>query len=84
MLISVIYWSVSHLLANGDLKAVILFSGFAVWALMEILLINRAVINFKPFAGGSLKGDVKFFVFSITAYLALSLIHLQLGVDPFF
>ena len=84
MLISVICWSVSHLLANGHLKAVTLFSGFAVWALIEILLINRAVINFKPFTEGSLKGDIKFFILSIIAYLALSLIHLQLGVDPFF
>ena len=84
MLISVICWSVSHLLANGDLKAVILFSGFAVWALMEIFLINRAAINFKSFMEGSLKGDIKFFIITIIAYLGLSLIHLQLGADPFF
>ena len=84
MLISVICWSVSHLLANGDLKAVILFSGFAVWALMEIFLINRAAINFKSFMEGSLKGDIKFFIAIIIAYLGLSLIHLQLGADPFF
>ena len=84
MLISVICWSVSHLLANGDLKAVILFSGFTVWALMEIFLINRAAINFKSFMEGSLKGDIKFFIITIIAYLGLSLIHLQLGADPFF
>ena len=84
MLTSVIFWSVSHLLANGDLKAVILFSGFTVWALMEIFLINRAAINFKSFMEGSLKGDIKFFIAIIIAYLVLSLIHLQLGVDPFF
>ena len=84
MLISVICWSVSHLLANGDLKAVILFSGFAVWALMEIFLINKATINFKSFTRGSLKGDIKFFIATIIAYLGISLIHLQLEVDPFF
>ena len=84
MLVSVICWSVSHLLANGDLKAVILFSGFAIWALTEILLINRASINFKSFTEGSLKGDIKFLIGIIIAYLVLSVIHLQLGVDPFF
>ena len=83
MLISIIFWSVGHLLSNGDLKAVILFSGFAVWSLMEIFLINQATINFKSFTMGSLKGDIKFFIAIIIAYLGFSLIHLQLGANPF-
>ena len=51
---------------------------------MEIFLINLAATNFKSFTEGSLKGDIKFFIAIIIAYLGLSLTHLQLGADPFF
>ena len=37
----VLFWSTAHLLANGDTRSVTLFGGLAVWALLEIFLINR-------------------------------------------
>ena len=37
----VLFWSTAHLLANGDSRSVSLFGGFAVWAVLEIILINR-------------------------------------------
>lgn len=40
-LTSVIIWSVAHLLANGDSRSVALFGSLGIWALLEILLINR-------------------------------------------
>lgn len=36
-----IVWSVAHLLANGDHRSLVLFGGLGVWALVEILAINR-------------------------------------------
>jgi uncharacterized membrane protein len=41
MLTGVIVWAVAHLLANGDSRSVILFGGLGLWALIEIVLINR-------------------------------------------
>lgn len=40
-MLSVVLWSVGHLLAGGQWRAVILFGGLALWALIEIGAINR-------------------------------------------
>ncbi|GAB5414509.1 MAG: NnrU family protein [Congregibacter sp.] len=34
-------WSAGHLLLNGDSKSVLLFAGLGLWAVIEIVLINR-------------------------------------------
>lgn len=36
-----ILWGVAHLLVNGDSRSATLFGGFTIWALLEIVLINR-------------------------------------------
>lgn len=40
-LTALIAWSTGHLLANGDTRSVVLFGGLGVWAILEILLLNR-------------------------------------------
>lgn len=37
----VFLWAVGHLFSSGEKRAVVLFAGFAVWAILEIVLINR-------------------------------------------
>ena len=34
-------WAVLHLLANGDVRSVILFGGLLVWAVVQLILINK-------------------------------------------
>jgi uncharacterized membrane protein len=34
-------WGVSHLLLNGDNRSLVLFGGIALWAIIEIVAINR-------------------------------------------
>ena len=41
MLTGVFLWAVAHLLVNGSVRAWVLFGGIAVWAIVEIILINR-------------------------------------------
>jgi uncharacterized membrane protein len=36
-----IVWAVAHLLLNGDSRSVLLFGGLGVWAILEIILLNR-------------------------------------------
>ncbi len=38
---SVIVWSSAHLLLNGDSRSVVLFSWLGIWALLEIIFINK-------------------------------------------
>ncbi|PTU33241.1 NnrU family protein [Stenotrophobium rhamnosiphilum] len=40
-LTSVKLWAVAHLLANGETRSVILFTGMLAWAVLEVIFINR-------------------------------------------
>ena len=40
-LMSVIIWSIAHLLVNGDNRSIVLFGGMGIWAMLEIFVINR-------------------------------------------
>jgi uncharacterized membrane protein len=40
-LTGVTLWGLAHLLLNGDSRSVLLFGGMAVWAIIEIIAINR-------------------------------------------
>lgn len=40
-LTGVALWGVAHLMVNGDNRAVVLFGGLTIWAIIEILAISR-------------------------------------------
>jgi len=40
-LTAVIVWSFAHLMLNGDSRSVLLFGGMGLWAILEIIFINR-------------------------------------------
>ena len=40
-MLAVIVWSIAHLLSNGEDRSLLLFGGLGVWAVLEILFINR-------------------------------------------
>jgi uncharacterized membrane protein len=40
-LTGVALWGIAHLLLNGDNRSLLLFGGMALWALIEIIAINR-------------------------------------------
>lgn len=35
-------WAIAHLLVNGDLHSIVLFGGLLAWAVVSVILINRA------------------------------------------
>lgn len=37
MLLGLLLWAIAHLLANGDVRSVVLFGGFALFAVVEIV-----------------------------------------------
>lgn len=68
-LTGVFLWAIAHLLANGEVRSVLLFGGMALWAFVQIGLINRregAWVK-KP---TSLKGDLVVAVLS-SVFLAI-------------
>ena len=34
-------WAVAHLLVNGDSASLLLFGGLLVWAVLEVVIINK-------------------------------------------
>ncbi len=34
-------WAVLHLVANGEIRAVVLFGGLLAWSVLELILLNR-------------------------------------------
>ena len=38
---AVICWGIGHLLVNGDSRSVVLFGGLTVWAVLEMIFINK-------------------------------------------
>jgi uncharacterized membrane protein len=47
MLLAVILWAVSHLLANGTLNDLLLFGAFLVWAVADLISVSRRP-NVRP------------------------------------
>lgn len=82
-LTSMIVWGVSHLLTNGTTRAVVLFGGLAVWALIEIPLINAREGEFvKPDSPG-LATELKGLAISAVIFVVALLLHPYFaGVSP--
>ncbi len=82
MLASVKVWALAHLLVNGDLASIVLFGGLLAWAVVEVIVINRAGPWDRP-EPGEPKGDVKLVVITLVVYGVITGIHTWLGVWPF-
>ncbi len=82
MLTAVIVWAVAHLLVNGDLPSLVLFGGLGLWAVVQMVMINRAQPHWIPPKRGTLKGDAIYIVASIVVFIVIVLIHSWLGPSP--
>ncbi|TCP62230.1 putative membrane protein [Rhodovulum bhavnagarense] len=75
-------WVVAHLLVNGDLASILLFGGLGLWAIAEIVLINKQDKAVTRYSGGSLKGDLRLLGIGIVLYLIIIGLHIRAGVWP--
>ncbi|PIV73596.1 MAG: hypothetical protein COW55_12375 [Rhodobacteraceae bacterium CG17_big_fil_post_rev_8_21_14_2_50_65_11] len=76
-------WAAAHLLVNGDLASVVLFGGLFFWALIEMIVINRAEPRWQPDAPGTWAKDVMFLFASVILMGIIGYIHNLLGYWPF-
>lgn len=78
-----IIWAFAHLLTNGDSRSVTLFGGMAVWALFEIVMINRREGPRGEMASASGKFDLIAVVVGAVVFALVGHFHLKLfGVAP--
>ncbi len=75
-------WAVAHLLVNGDQASVVLFGGLLVWAVVEVILINRAEPRPVPPAPAPLGREIGAAVAAAVVLIAIMLAHNWLGVPP--
>jgi uncharacterized membrane protein len=83
MLTGVAIWAAAHLLVNGDVASLILFGGLGVWALAEIVVINRAEPDWTPNPKGAIAKDAMFLAISVVLALIIGYIHTLFGLMPF-
>lgn len=74
-LTSVLVWSAAHLLSNGDSRSLVLFTGLALWAVVEMAVISRreAAWN-RPEPVGAARTAVSAAI-GLAAFAVVVLIH---------
>lgn len=76
-------WAVAHLLVQGTLAGVILFGGLLAWAVVSVILINRANRAWtRPAPAGAAK-EAMAIGGALVATVVVGLIHGWLGVWPY-
>lgn len=75
-------WAAAHLLVNGDTPSFILFGGLGIWAIVEMIVINRAQgargANHAP----PIKSEAIAVVATVVVVAVVMAIHYALGVQP--
>lgn len=83
MLVGAMVWAGAHLLANGDLAALILFGGIAAWAIVSMLTINMRDGPWVRPEPGTAIGDVKHIGLTIIIFAVFAGVHMVIGPSPF-
>ena len=83
-LTGVALWGIGHLLANGESRSIVLFGGMALWAITEMLFINRRDGAWDRPARVPARGDALLIAGGIVAYAVVAAAHQWLfGFYPF-
>ena len=76
-------WAVAHLLVNGDAASVILFGGLLAWAVVEVILINRAEPRPALNPPAPMGREIGAVVGAVVVMGVIGWVHNWLGVWPF-
>ena len=77
-------WCVAHLLVNGDLASFILFGGLLIWAVVEVIVLNRVTEDPRqPKEDWPLKNEARAIDGTIVVFAVISGVHSWLGYNPF-
>jgi uncharacterized membrane protein len=76
-------WAVAHLLVNGDLPSVVLFGGLLAWAVVSVIVINRAVPRGPLPEPAPPAREVAAVAGALAVFAGIAWVHDWLGVWPF-
>ncbi|WP_434362468.1 NnrU family protein [Parasalinivibrio latis] len=81
-LTSVIVWSVAHLISNGDSRSLVLFGGLGLWAIVEIILINRREGEWKKPSVPTWMQEARFTAVSLVIMVVVVFLHPYIAGVP--
>ncbi|MBS1269649.1 MAG: hypothetical protein MAG794_00600 [Gammaproteobacteria bacterium] len=81
-LTSVVIWSIAHLLINGDSRSLLLFGGLGIWALVEVVLINRREGPWKKPQPPGWKKDLISLMIAVVMLVVVVFIHPYIAGVP--
>ena len=67
----------------AGLASIILFGGLLAWAVVSVILINRAEPEWTPPQKGSIGKDAMFLAISVVLLFVIGFIHTWLGYPTF-
>jgi uncharacterized membrane protein len=76
-------WAVAHLLVNGDLASIILFGGLLAWAVVSVIVINRATPRPAPPPPAPVGKEIGAVVGAVVVTGIVGWIHGMIGPWPF-
>ena len=82
-LTAVVVWTLAHLLVNGDTPSFILFGGLGLWAVGEMIVINRASGPRGAYHAPAIKSEIIAVVATVVVFSITAAIHIWLGYNPF-
>jgi len=74
-LTSIIVWSIANLLVNGDSRSIIMFGSMALWAVLEIIAINRRSGEWEKAAPPAWPREIKGLVISLVIFAVVAFAH---------
>ncbi|MCZ4354219.1 NnrU family protein [Roseovarius aestuarii] len=83
MLGAVKVWALAHLLVNGDVPSFVLFGGMLAWAVVEMILINRANRTWTPPPPAPKRKEITAIVATVIVYGLIATAHYALGYPTF-
>ncbi|MEQ9261517.1 MAG: NnrU family protein [Roseovarius sp.] len=83
MLGAVKVWALAHLLVNGDVPSFVLFGGLLGWAVLAMILINKAEPNWTRPAPAPMRKEIIAVVATLVIFGAIAGIHGWLGYPVF-
>ncbi len=83
MLGAVKVWALAHLLVNGDLPSFVLFGGLLAWAVVQMIVINKAEPDWTRPEPAPMRKEIIAVVGSVLVFAVIALIHGWLGYNVF-
>jgi len=76
-------WALAHLLVNGDTASFVLFGGLLAWAVLSVILINRAGKPALQVPAFSAIREGLTLLVTLVAFGGIAMLHMKAGYAVF-